>query len=691
MNSPPPTSQPRPSSTSWLLPLLIALVGLIIQGGMAWAGAGPSEWVVVVNGDSVNSRTLANHFCGLRKVPLRNVIVLRSVPDRDQISVDEFRDLILGPVIKEIDARGLAPTIQGIAYSCDMPTAVTLDPDLRVLQDRSKYLTPVGSINGLTYFYRWVMTKDPNYIGFEANWFAGREGGVLLNVYSETSEERKELSEWLENKDHERAAAGFEAFRESVANTFPLDYLAARQWALAGNKDKAKARLSSAIRDGWRYRKEIMNDAAFESLKEDAEFQRMVSRCPNDDFRYLPTRGFDARRFYAPNTLDSLNRTQGISYLLSMMLSVTRDKGITMPEAIAHLERSALADYSRPIGTVFYTNTDDVRSKAREPNFAIAVEKLQNMKMNVRVIKESLPGFAQKCNGVMMGTALFDWPKTRAQLLPGSIAESLTSTGGAMTDPGQTKLTEFLRNGAAASSGTVTEPYAIQNKFPHPMMHVYYAQGLTAAEAFYQSVLCPYQLLIVGDPLCQPFAEPPKFMIQGIKSGDRVSGVVNLKLVVSEAEATSDAVRLTWLVDGMPRSDSVFQNRVRVEVADADQGAQEWRLVARGPKPLEHRFEQSVWVMTGPSESDIAIEGPERWVANENETLRITLTNPPQTGSIAIRHDWEIVAKQSSDQPVFELDPKRLGYGPVRLQGVVLNEDDQVVRASMPITIQLDE
>jgi hypothetical protein len=170
-----------------------------------------------------------------------------------------------------------------------------------------------------------------------------------------------------------------------------------------------------------------------------------------------------------------------------------------------------------------------------------------------------------------------------------------------------------------------------------------------------------------------------------------VSGVVNFDLETSDDDNTSDPVRLIWMVDGLPKNGSVFQKRVRVEVSDADRGAQEWRLVARGPKPLEHRFEQTLWVITGPEELDIAIEAPAQWSTSEGEPLRVTLKNPPKSGSIAIRHDWEIVAKQTADQTVFELDPKRLGYGPVRLQGVVLNEEDRVVQASLPITVHINK
>ena len=54
------------------------------------------------------------------------------------------------------------------------------------------------------------------------------------------------------------------------------------------------------------------------------------------------------------------------------------------------------------------------------------------------------------------------------------------------------------------------EPYSIQAKFPHPGIHVHYCRGASLAEAFYQSVNAPYQLLVVGDPLCQPWATIPQ-------------------------------------------------------------------------------------------------------------------------------------------------------------------------------------
>ena len=68
-------------------------------------------------------------------------------------------------------------------------------------------------------------------------------------------------------------------------------------------------------------------------------------------------------------------------------------------------------------------------------------------------------------------------------------------------------LTDLIRHGAAGASGTVAEPYAIAAKFPSPFIHVHYVRGASMVEAFYQSVSGPYQLLIVGDPLCRPWSK----------------------------------------------------------------------------------------------------------------------------------------------------------------------------------------
>src|SRR5262249_54432683 len=123
----------------------------------------------------------------------------------------------------------------------------------------------------------------------------------------------------------------------------------------------------------------------------------------------------------------------------------------------------------------------------------------------------------------------FNWGTSGSSIRPGAICEHFTSFGGDF-DPqaSQTPMSAFITNGAAGTSGTVNEPFAFQNKFPHAMIQVHYARGSSLAEAFYQSVYAPYQLLVVGDPLCRPWANIPQVQVDGVSAGDTLKGTVTL-------------------------------------------------------------------------------------------------------------------------------------------------------------------
>ena len=61
------------------------------------------------------------------------------------------------------------------------------------------------------------------------------------------------------------------------------------------------------------------------------------------------------------------------------------------------------------------------------------------------------------------------------------------------------------------------------------MIHVHYARGCSLAEAFYQSVCGPYQLLIVGDPLCRPWANIPQVSVAAVAPGAILHGIATWK------------------------------------------------------------------------------------------------------------------------------------------------------------------
>lgn len=92
--------------------------------------------------------------------------------------------------------------------------------------------------------------------------------------------------------------------------------------------------------------------------------------------------------------------------------------------------------------------------------------------------------------------------------LPGALADHLTSFGGVLDKPNsQMTVMSWIQAGATASHGTVSEPCAHLQKFPHPqLLLLFYVQGASAMEAYWKSVAWPSQSLFVGEPLAAPFA-----------------------------------------------------------------------------------------------------------------------------------------------------------------------------------------
>ncbi len=92
--------------------------------------------------------------------------------------------------------------------------------------------------------------------------------------------------------------------------------------------------------------------------------------------------------------------------------------------------------------------------------------------------------------------------------VPGALADHLTSFGGVLdSGAGQMSILDWITSGATASYGTVSEPCAHPQKFPHPqVLLLNYLQGATAIEAYWRSVAWPQQGVFIGEPLAAPFA-----------------------------------------------------------------------------------------------------------------------------------------------------------------------------------------
>ena len=236
-----------------------------------------------------------------------------------------------------------------------------------------------------------------------------------------------------------------------------------------------------------------------------------------------------------------------------------------------------------------------------------------------------------------MGTATFDWKASGSTILPGAICDNFTSFGGAISDRyGQTLLCEFLRDGAAGASGTVTEPYAIADKFPSPLVQVHYARGCTLAEAFYQSVHSPYQLLIVGDPLCRPWADVPQVSAGGVEPGAVVRGVLTLKPTATLA-GDQPVQMFELFIDGQRVAECKPGGTLTLDTAKVADGYHELRVVAIGPAPIESQGRQIIPVRLDNHGRKIEVSAATQGVLPRNTVLRIAVKSPGSIGIVAVQ------------------------------------------------------
>ncbi len=526
--------------------LVVMIVANVVTGcSSLLADLVPENVAVVVNGESEVSRRVAENYVRLRDIPPQNVITISKLSNTEKITVEEFRTVVLVPVLKTIEERGLKEQIDVIAYSAEIPTAIDVQKDAGY-KKLPQVLTPVASINGLTFLYQAVLEKDIRYLDLNINQYARRVSNSSQDTPWSADELQKYGAAVQSMQDAVKAARSSEPKRELIEisadvlatmeslaaahpNSSELQYNYACLLAMSGDRDRSVTALQAAVKSGWWDHRHTARDEDLKSLRERPDFKAAIEQMKTVVVEMQPATAFDGSKGWeADGTVSSEDSAP--KYLLSVVLACTTGRGLSVEDSITALETSSRSDGTRPNGTVYFERNGDVRSTTREWGFANAARKLQSLGVNAIVEDGVLPKDRNDVAGAVIGISDFDWSKCNSTILPGAIVEHLTSFGGVMTKgAGQTPLTEFVRNGAAGSSGTVTEPYAIQAKFPTPFVHVFYAEGSTLAEAFYQSVTGPYQLLIVGDPLANPWRKPFEIEVPKDLTLDRSTGRIPIQ------------------------------------------------------------------------------------------------------------------------------------------------------------------
>ena len=409
------------------------------------------------------------------------------------------------------------------------------------------------------------------------------------------------------------------------------------------------------------------------------------------------------------------------------MLAVTSGRGNSVGEAVRSLRRSAGADGTHPSGTIYYMKNNDVRSSLRDAGFAAAVADLKKLGVRAAVMPGAIPERRPDVQGMMAGTKEFNWSRSGSTILPGAICDYFTSFGGVMTEgTSQTPLSELIRYGAAGTNGTVAEPYSIRQKAAAPSMQVYYASGCSLAESYYQSISGPYQLLIVGDPLCRPWANIPQVSGGALRRGATLKGTVEIRPSATfpsvskqtpGGDPSNRVARYELFVDGRRAAARAPGDALVLNTHGLADGYHELRIVtiAAGLVETQGRAILRVGVdnsgrtieftadPAAPPAAQTAAEKkgtpgkektPER-SARWDETLLLA-AKAPGMAEIFFSCNGRVLGRKDGAEARLKINPRMLGTGPVTLQafarapqetwaGVQSQPIDLTIQANVPL------
>jgi tetratricopeptide (TPR) repeat protein len=569
------------------------------------AGGSPETTLVVVNADSPLSARIANEYVRLRDIPDTHLVWISGVGSMGRLSITDFRKKIWQPIREHVREHALEEEIDLIAYSSDFPYAVTFSEDVHERRLQQHPLQgDAASLTGLTYFASRVEAGDPGYVAVnhyfrefaEPRRERSTEAGKVVPLSDQEAEALlREAESALIRKDYEAAEGRYRRLLASKPLATEPWYGLARCLAARGDAAAALEALASAVDRGWTQSLRTQRDAELANLRTERGFRRLVERMSAHG-PFEIAHGFRHGYVWSSSDLAMWQPRDALDqYYLSTMLAYTGFRGNSFPEVVDYLRRGAASDGTYPDGTVYLMENENVRSETRQPLFPATVRELAKRGRKGEILTKGrdgqdgiVPVGRDDVVGVVLGASDLDWGKSNSRLLPGAVAESLTSYGGDFDYPNQTKLSALLRHGAAGSSGAATEPFALQQKFPVPLLHAYYADGCSLAEAFYQSILQPYQLLIVGDPLARPFARFANVALEAPDVERPWSGAVHVRAIVSPAGGTSVRTIELW-VDGQHVASGAVGEPIPWDTRGVEDGSHELRLVAVEDSVIETR------------------------------------------------------------------------------------------------------
>ena len=226
------------------------------------------------------------------------------------------------------------------------------------------------------------------------------------------------------------------------------------------------------------------------------------------DFTLLETR--TQNPYFAKTT--SFSHDKFGNYLVSRL------DGYTLKDCLALIDRSLSA---RPLRGPFLMVSDNDKDKGGYKPWNDSTKRAHAVLIGKKMDAQMGNGFVFKgAEEPLMGYA--SWGSNdshykaevyrKIKFLPGAIAETaVSSSGRTLRDPkqpGQSLIADLIAQGVTGCKGYVSEPYVDSISYPD-IVFDRYTDGFSIVESLYMgSYYVNWKDVIIGDPLCAPYAKP---------------------------------------------------------------------------------------------------------------------------------------------------------------------------------------
>jgi hypothetical protein len=370
-------------------------------------------------------------------------------------------------------------------------------------------------------------------------------------------------------------------------------------------------------------------------------------------------------------------------YFIGAMLGYSGERGNTLPEIVALIDRSVAVDGTRPEGTFYFmNNAADPLRNVRAPQYPAVVSAIQSLGGQAEIIDGVLPLGRYDCLGIMTGAASPAIDTADLTILPGAFCDHLTSYAAYFDTSSQTKVSRWIVKGASGSWGTVEEPCNYTGKFPHARLHLYYFQGSSLGEAALRSVAyVPFQGLLYGDPMTRPFAHLPSVAVDDAPGGP-VSGVITLTPAATTTHPTAGIAQFDLLIDGVLHDSIAPGGQFTVNTRRLSDGWHDLRVLA---------YDNTLVKSTGRWMGSLTTLNRGRSVALDAAPLTGDWTTPfgfqvstagGPVREVRVVQNGRVVAAAAGSSATLTVHGWTLGAGPIRVQAEAVFKDGQVVRSA---------